>query len=205
MGPRADHIDWVSWLSLEHSARGDERRWPRLPDGPCCANRRPTIANCPMTVNASARMPLNARNDLEAGRDWLSLLLPAGGFALAVQRLQGLRRPHDRHDQVGVGGGPNRKRAPGARDVRVDVCPCQRNPEIRRQRPLPLTMAEDAIENEIAGHLAIVRVLPEPSHRREVARCGNRLACNGVGVAEIPRGSGDLPARAASSLSAPAP
>ena len=92
-----------------------------------------------------------------------------------VERLQGLRRPHDRDEQLGVGGGPNRERAPGARDVRFDICPGQPDPEIRRQRPLPLAMAEDAIEDEVAGDLAIVRVLPEPSHRREVARESARV------------------------------
>jgi hypothetical protein len=72
MGSRADHIVGFTRLTLERSARGDERRrkthvaWAGdrrvcLTDHAAQIGGR-TIAKCPMTVNASVRIPLNARN-----------------------------------------------------------------------------------------------------------------------------------------------
>ena len=71
--------------------------------------------------------------------------------------------------------------------MRVDIGRGQPNAEIGGQRSVRVAVAEDAVEDEIAGRLAIMRVLPIPAHGCGIGERGNRFARDRVGVAEIPQ------------------
>src|SRR5262245_26545477 len=200
MGAWADHIDWVSRLTLERSARGNERR--RKTRLAWAGSRRVrftdhaaqiggwTIAKRPMTVNGSARMPLNAHNISRQGgtrnRSYQQVTSPwrSSVFKVCAARMIGTTRSELAEAQTAS--------ALARAMWRVDVCPCQPNPEIRSQRPLPLA---DAIEDEVAGDPAIMRVLPEPplGVRSRAAGIGSRVMALGsmkshVAAAICPRG-----------------
>ena len=126
-------------------------------------------------------------------------MLPAGRLGLAAVRRRGLRRPHDRRDQIGIGGGPGPEAGSGARDMRVDIGRGQPDAEIRRQRPLRRGGPEHPVEHEIAGDLAVVRMLQ--NHRIGVMSVDGGTGSRVIVLASLKShsGSGGLPARAASS------
>ena len=69
----------------------------------------------------------------------------------------------------------------------IDVLARQLDSEIGRQHSFRTIIAEYAIEDEIACRLAVMRILPEPAHRRQIGGIRNDLARDRVGVAEIPQ------------------
>ena len=69
-------------------------------------------------------------------------------------------------------------------------CPVRATPKSSGRWREGSNVAEDAIKNEIAGFPVVMRVIPIPPHRREVADCGYWFARDRVGRAEVPQWQG---------------
>ena len=117
-----------------------------------------------MTVNAN-RIPLNSHHDPDesAGMGTGPYQQVASTWRFSVFKLCAARTIGETRSALAEAQAASSLLA---RAMCVDIGPRQPNAEIRRKRPLPLAVAQGAVEDEVAGDLTIVRMLPEPSHWR---------------------------------------
>jgi hypothetical protein len=102
-------MDWIARVAPGCSVRRDETTettgsmdssYPRPLTNHAARIGGRTLAKCPMTVNANPCIPLNLRHDPDGSAGIGDG--PTSSLALALERLQALRGPHDRQDQIGI-------------------------------------------------------------------------------------------------------